>query len=88
MVRWVRRVSLAATSQLVDVILCSARVRLRVCVWRFEKKALAKQVGAQTVRLRAESRGDAKPDLTKKGLPIDHIATHLLYRRRRGARVM
>ena len=43
--------------------------------WRFERKTLAKQVGAQTVRLRAESRGDAKPDLTKRGLPMDPIAS-------------
>ena len=42
--------------------------------WRFEKKALAKQVGAQTVKLRAESRGDAMPDLAKRGHPMDPIA--------------
>ena len=39
------------------------------------ESARQKQVGAQTVRLRAESRGDAKPDLTKKGLPMDPIAS-------------
>ena len=39
-----------------------------------DKKALAKQVGAQTVKLRAESRGDAMPDLAKRGHPMDPIA--------------
>ena len=35
---------------------------------------VAKQVGAQTVKLRAESRGDTLPDLAKCGHPMDPIA--------------
>ena len=41
---------------------------------RFERKALAKQEGVKTVKLRAESRGDDTPDLSNRGKPLEPIA--------------
>ena len=41
---------------------------------RLERKVLAKQVGIQTVLLRAESRGEDPPSLERKGAPIAPLA--------------